>query len=371
MRKHLSIRNLPLLINASRIGEIGGLRSFTEALVHCFDDSSKVSVVVPYGIRLHANVEQRTVPPWLASSSRVSSLRPILWWAYSALCFPAARAVRVLSSTHHVLPFRKHQVVTVHDIRPYYHQDSWVQGFYWRYLLPRALRKCDGILTVSETSKDLLVSVYAVLPERVYVVPNVVDSQFFRPASGSGPNGNPFILCVGSTWKHKNTTELLRMYPCWAPKFKLKIVGGEGQYSQLLRELAATLGIGDRVEFFSGLASNELLHLYQGCSALVFPSIMEGFGLPPLEAMSCGRPVIVSDSPLFRELYSDVPFYVKLGSVESWRQAFSDLDQYSSERAMRGRVHAEGFSKPRMRSAVQYALGEIWKDEIEQKGQGE
>lgn len=350
-----------MIINATRIGKFGGQRSFGEALVQCFDGIRSVSVVVPDGIRLAADVEQQSVPAWLGSHSRISLWRPVLWFAYGAVFFPADSNVRVLSSTHHVLPLRKHQIVIVHDIRSYYYPDSWVQSVYFKLLLPRALKRCDGILTVSESSKDLIVSVYGLKPERVQVIPNVVDSNFFFcKSANSTAQADGYLLTVGSTWPHKNVAELLKMHEYWASKYKLKIVAGPSQYTELLMKMVNDFGIQARVEFLSGISSTQLLSLYQNCAALVYPSVMEGFGLPPLEAMCCGRPVIVSDIAPFRELFGEVPIFVELGNSESWKDAFAALVGYSESRIQSGVERARSFSQERMRSSVFNALRAIW-----------
>jgi len=351
---------LNLLINAARIGNWGGLRRFAEALIGCFENSRNVTVVVPEGVRLEVRIPQETTPKWLASSSRVSSLRPILWWIYGATLFPARAGTKIVCTTHHALPFRKHQVVTVHDIRPYYYPDSWVQHFNFRFLLPRALRSCDGILTVSEATKGLLGSVYGLDAARVHVVPNTVDSQFFIPGQDRVQHVSPYLLCVGSSWKHKNTSELLKMHKFWARKYCVKIVAGAGQYLQFLKELCATLGIKDQVEFLTDVLPAEIRSLYQNASALVYPSLMEGFGLPPLEAMSCGRPVIVSDITLFRELYGEAPIFVQLGDATSWERAFVELDSIADARLHEGMLHARKFTQERMKACLFSALKSIW-----------
>ena len=150
------------------------------------------------------------------------------------------------------------------------------------------------------------------------------------------------------------------MHRYWIPKYQLKIVAGNGQYSELLRQLAVKLGIADHVQFLSGVPLDELRNLYQKCEALVYPSLIEGFGLPPLEAMACGRPAIVSDTELSHELYGDIPLFVRLGSAESWCAAFEALPHYSQDRADRGIVTAKSYSPQRMRDALQSALGKIW-----------
>ena len=355
---------MSIIVNASRIGKVGGLRRFATAVVNCFQGVPGVSAVVaPAGIHLTGDVDQWCVPAWLASGAQISVLRPVLWLAYCAFCFPGSRRNRVLSSTHHVLPFRKHQIVTIHDLRSYYYPDSWAQALYYRLVLPSALRHCDGILTVSESSRNLLVSVYCISADRIHVVPNVVDYEFLGPAAGEVGDANGYLLTVGSSWKHKNVTELLRMHEYWVSRYRLKIVASPGQYWEELLRLVNELALQDRVEFLSNVTPTQLLSLYQRCAALVYPSTMEGFGLPPLEAMACGRPVIVSDIAPFRELYGEIPIYVQLGETESWRAAFAALEKYSEERIGSGIEHARTYSLAQMRKALFCALRSIWGDD--------
>ncbi len=349
-----------MVINAARIGGVGGLRSFAEALAGCFEGMPGVVAVLPEGVPLNASIAKKRIWSTLASSGRISLFRPIVWWIYGAFFFPARSCDRILCSTHHVLPLHRRQVVTVHDIRPYYYPDSWVQSLNFRFLLPRALKRCDGILTVSETSKRILTSVYGLEEHRIHVVPNVVDTDFFHPAPRQSASCEPYLLTVGSSWKHKNVAELLRVHSYWDSKYKLKIVAAAGQYLDFLKDLAKASMIQDRVEFLTDIPVVKLRDLYQNCSALVYPSLMEGFGLPPLEAMSCGRPVVISDMPLFRELYSEIPIYVRLGDNYSWREAFAVLEGISEERTQSGVVHARSYSRARMRSAVFHALESIW-----------
>ncbi len=348
-----------ILINATRVGVTGGLRTFAAALISCFDGYRAPVAIVSNGFDFASSFEQVGAPSWVGSSSHVSALRPILWWLYSLVLFPRKPGYGVLSTTHHVLPFCKRQIVTVHDIRPYFYPDNNIQKINFRYLLPRALKKCDAILTVSETSKDLLTRVYGVSPTRIYVVPNMIDPEFAGTRREANTT-NPFLLSVGASWKHKNITELLEMHDSWSHRYKLKVVAGDGQYLAMLRALAKSLRIEDRVEFIAGAPKQELLRLYASCCALVYPSLMEGFGIPPLEAMALGVPAIVSDIPVFRELYKDIPIYVTLGDRASWEEAIRSLANFPDERLARGAQLAGSFSKERMRAALFNAIDHTW-----------
>jgi glycosyltransferase involved in cell wall biosynthesis len=350
-----------IVINATRIGEVGGLRTFTEALAQCLSKGVDVVSVVPLGVKLSADIQQWEVPSWLASSSKVSVLRPILWWIYSLFFFPDGPGERILSSTHHAVPFRKQQIITIHDLRPYFYPDSWLQKLNFRWFLPQSLKRCSGVLTVSNVSKQLIVSTYGVSPANIHVVPPQVDSEFFTPKDfQSVPEQAQYLLCVGSSWKHKNIDELLRMHAHWSDGYKLKIVAGTGQYLEALKTMAISLKIESKIDFLSNLTRTELRSLYQGCAALVYPSLMEGFGLPPLEAMAAGRPTIVSDIPLFREVYGEAPIYVRLGETESWQQAFCQLRQFSKARLESGICHARSYTRARMCRQLSMALDQIW-----------
>jgi glycosyltransferase involved in cell wall biosynthesis len=306
------------------------------------------------------------LPGWLSSSSRVSKLRPLLWLVYSALLFPGKRSRRILSTTHHALPFHRHQILTVHDLRPYFEPDTWVQKFYFHKMLGRALRRCDGILTVSETSKSDIIAVYGIDAQKIFVVHNAIE---LPPAPMAGSpllmeESPPYLLMVGASWKHKNAMELLEEHDCWTPRFRLKILAGEGQYCEQLQRRATDLGIRDKVDFLHAVSNAELTNLYRRCSALVYPSRMEGFGLPPLEAMAYGKPVIVSDIPVFREIFGKAPYFVALGNSASWKQTFSQLLQAGFDEKVRrweeGITVVSRYSTERMCTALTTALKSIW-----------
>jgi glycosyltransferase involved in cell wall biosynthesis len=352
-------------VNASRIGERGGLRIFTEAMLHCLETKyDDLQIIVPPFIQPSPDLQVRFLPHWLSSSSRVSRLRPLLWLTYATFLFPAKRSRRILSTTHHVLPFRRHQIVTVHDLRPYFQPDTWLQKFYFHFLLPRALRRCDGILTVSETSKLEIISVYKIDSANIHVVPNAIDAPLRSVDLEVEKDNNldPYLLMVGASWKHKNAMEVLEQYGSWSGHFRLKILAGAGQYSEALRHRCSILGIETKVEILKDASDSTLASLYRGCAALVYPSTMEGFGLPPLEAMAWGKPVIVSDIPVFHELLGDVPIYVKLGDPDSWNQAFADVGKVGTDlkRVSQGVELASSYSRERMGRSLEIALESIW-----------
>lgn len=357
-------KQLGFTVNASRIGTRGGLRTYSEAIFRCLAARYRdIDLVLPRGVPAPQGMKTVVLPYWLSSSSRVSKLRPLLWLVYSALLFPGKQSRRILSTTHHALPFHRHQILTVHDLRPYFEPETWLQKFYFHKMLPRSLRRCDGILTVSETSKRDIIMVYGIESQKVFVVYNAVGLSPVQPPPPA-ENISPFLLMVGASWKHKNAVELLEEHGCWTPYFRLKILAGKGQYCEHLQQRAQDLGICDKIDFLQAVSDAELADLYRGCSALVYPSRMEGFGLPPLEAMAYGKPVIASDIPVFRELFGDVPYFVALGDSASWNQAFSHLlwarPEDKARRHEQGIALASQYSIQRMCAALTSALKSIW-----------
>jgi len=352
-------------INASRIGSKGGLRTYAEAVIQCLATQYvDVDLVLSHGVPAPEGMKTFFVPSWLGSSTRVSKLRPLAWLIYSALLFPSRRSRRALSTTHHALPFRRNQILTVHDLRPYSDPDTWVQKFYFHKMLGRALHRCDGILTVSETSKRDIIAAYEIDSHKIFVVHNAVDPPPAFIESLPVENCPPYLLMVGASWKHKNALEVLEEHDCWTQSFRLKILAGDGQYPELLRKRAKQLGILEKVDFLRAATATELANLYRGCSALVYPSRAEGFGLPPLEAMAYGKPVIVSDIPVFRELFGDLPYFVKLGESASWKQAISDILSQSeasdAARSQESLAIVSKYSREKMCAALTDALTNIW-----------
>ena len=350
----------PFVLNCSRVGRYGGLKTHADEVMRAvLSWGFGCRAVVPAGYIVPEGVEPIFTPASFAAAANLSLLRPIKWFIYSYFKFPIPERERVLCTTHHVIPGRLRQVVTIHDLRPYFLPDTAVQSFYFHHILPRALKHCDGILSSSETSRKIIAEVYKIPLDRIAVVPLTVrqpEPFTLEPVVWS----EPFLLVVGASWAHKNIETLLRQHALWSREYGLKIVGGKGPYLTLLRELASSLGISDRVEFLSDVSTGYLEQLYAGCSALVYPSKMEGFGLPPLEAMARRRPAIVADIPVFRELYGSHALFVQVERADSWQKSFAALPSIDSIQLDAAREHAATFNLPRMAHALNEALHRFW-----------
>jgi glycosyltransferase involved in cell wall biosynthesis len=352
-----------IVVNLSRIGKrSGGLAVFSKQVVQCLQAWCPIVVVSPE-TDTDCTAPSIRVPQWIANTPEVSRARPVLWLLYTSFWFPEKHR-RILSTTHHAIPGARRQIISILDLRPYFAPDSFMQRAYFHYFLPRAARAVDGILTISEVSKRLIVSVYGVSPDKVRVVPIGVDVSRFRPLGQSMRKEESYLLCIGATWAHKNVHELLSHHEFWSHRYRLLVTAGQGAYRRRLQHLTSQLGIAHRVQFLHFLDEREMVRLYQGASALVYPSLMEGFGIPPLEAMACGVPVIASDIEVFREIYGEIPIYVTLGDPASWKAAFETLDRPSAveHKIQEGLKIAGSYTEERMCEGLKRALLDLWPD---------
>lgn len=243
------------------------------------------------------------------------------------------------------------QIVTIHDlIHHYYPTRDFIGNAYNRYVLPRVVHRSRAVFTVSQTAKRDLCAFYGLDPARVQVVPNGIDLHGWHPAPvEQAPQPyEPFLLTVSANRPYKNTIELLELHALWAPRYRLKIVSWRSRYGRAIRRAVTRLALEDRVDFLDGLPETELIDLYRRCAALVYPSLLEGFGRPPLEAMAVGRPAILSDIPVHVEIFGDAGIFITPGKPESWRRALAAIEDPAlvAEHTERGLALARRYTWP-------------------------
>lgn len=221
-------------------------------------------------------------------------------------------------ATHYVLPYGLPcpAVVTVHDLihlqRPEQLAGGRLAGLYARAMLGRAVRRARRLLTVSRATADDLVSRLGAAPGRIEVIPNGVDPVFFadpgpaarRAALGALGLEPPYLLFLGNPKPHKNVGRLLAAFARLDPATTPPLVLGGARPSEraALEEEVRRAGLGGRIVCLGHLPASVLPALYRGATLFLFPSLAEGFGLPVLEAMASGTPVVASRIPALREL---------------------------------------------------------------------
>lgn len=264
-------------------------------------------------------------------------IRPSRLWTQFGLALETWREpVDLLFVPAHTLPILRNPkiktVVTIHDLGveylPGYHQ--FPQRYYLDLASGYAARAADAIIAVSAATRRDLINRYKVAAEKVFVVSEGVERRVFRVQSEVKVKSvkkkykinGPYILFVGTIQPRKNLQMLIKAFSLlvgsskWVvgrerkktTDYKLRttnlvIAGKLGwDYDEIL-VLPKKLGIGSRVKFLGHVPDADLPGLYSGAVVFAFPSLFEGFGLPILEALSCGCPVIASDIAPHREIF--------------------------------------------------------------------
>lgn len=214
--------------------------------------------------------------------------------------------------------FGARRVVTLHDAFAYVDPEThnWLDNWRYRQLLPYTARRSDAVIAVSECSRRDLIRHLGLASERVHVVAEGADPRF-QPIEDSDERravlaryGIPssYILYVGGINARKNIARLLEAYARVCehhPDIRLVIAGKRQWQTAEIDATFRRLNLDDRVRFTGYVHDADLPTLYSAAALFVFPSLYEGFGLPPLEAMRCGTPVITSNISSLPEVVGD------------------------------------------------------------------
>ena len=253
--------------------------------------------------------------------------------------------------------------VVCHDVHPLIYK-GWSGTYRFRYKLNlRLLPRARAIVAISEhTKKDLLKYCPFIPPQKVFAIHNGLDRKWGRVDDEArlnqlrrtyGLNGKTIVLHVGNDNWYKNFATLLRAFAAVGdPNLVLVKVGDCGTPN---RELIQQLGIANRFVHIRGADDEQLMCLYSIANMLVFPSLHEGFGWPPLEAMACGCPVITTRKASLPEVCGEACLYVEPRDVDAVAAAIRTLTDKPDVRAdmiRRGLLQAQEFDWRRTAEAI-------------------
>ena len=182
-------------------------------------------------------------------------------------------------------------------------------------LVPSSARRASYVLVGSEFTRRDVIEKYRVPEERVVVTPYAADPEF-RP-DGEKAAGPPYVLFVGALEARKDPLTAVAAVTQLDTTLRLVLVGPDRGLEQEIRKSAGRLGVAQRVELRGHVSKAELAALYRGAACLVFPSRYEGFGLPALEAMASGTPVVASTAGSLPEVVGDAGVLVEPGQPEA------------------------------------------------------
>jgi glycosyltransferase involved in cell wall biosynthesis len=221
-----------------------------------------------------------------------------------------------------------------------------------RTTVERTVRSAAKVITVSEFSRQAIAKAYSLDDMKIEAVPNGVSSAF-HPISRDLAIGKvkarfkipaPFILTVGDLQPRKNQIGLIHAFEALIKSHpnlphQLVIVGQKTWYADHVMKAAKASSVADRIHFTEFVTDQELLQIYNACELFVFPSFYEGFGLPILEAMACGRAVACSNSSAMPEVANAAAILFDPNSTEQMARAMRDIVLDSE---LRGRMERLG-----------------------------
>lgn len=298
----------------------------------------------------------------------------------------------LLHSPDFIPPMRRtfKSVVTVHDLAFLRYPHFLTQDAARYYgQIDEGMKRTDHIIAVSHATKQDLISLLGINANNITVIHEaadpvfkvVQDSELLADLRRRYALPGPFILFVSTIEPRKNLPTLLRAFERLhklqvasgsagreadprAP-LTLAIVGKRGWLDEDVFQLADEMALGEQVRFLNRVPLNDLLLLYNSAAVFVQPSLYEGFGLPPLEAMACGTPVIVSDTASLPEVVGDAGMKVPPRDIDTWVEALRLVLQDPDRRVrmvQRGLEQATRFSLERMARetlAVYHKVGEL------------
>lgn len=338
---------------ARRLLEALAAEPFAHELAVFVDRPSLEQVTIPGRFSTVA-VDVRQAPSQAASASGRRSVRDLL--AMSRAVARARLDLMFFPATYSYFPVWnvKRVVVTMHDTLALAHPEwvfpSWKGRAAWKLKEYAAAHQADRILTVSQAARRDLLAWFGLSADRVQVVSEGPDPVFAPRAEGAESDavlaryslapGARFLLYVGGLSPHKNLLRLVEAFAAacdqpFASNVKLALVGDTGDVFHThvpeIRAAIERLGLRGRVLLPGFVPDHDLAYLYSRAAYLVQPSLMEGFGLPPVEALACGTPVLASTAGSLPEVIGEAGLFFEPTDVPAMaatiRTALADVAQ--------------------------------------------
>lgn len=248
--------------------------------------------------------------------------------------------IQLVHFPHYNVPliYRGNFVVTVHDLTHILLPEflgSRFKFYYAKVLMNHALKKAKHIFTVSKNSKNDICKIFDIKPDKISITYNAVDRAFQKKSKNdieylynkyNIPRNKMLLLYVGNLKPHKNLERLLQAIASLKDMENYcLILAGKAFTSLKLKDQEKVLGI-DKLVIHTGMVSKEeLIDLYNLADLFVFPSLYEGFGIPPLEAMACGTPVAAADNSSIPEVVGDAAILFDALNVKSIADAIQKI----------------------------------------------
>jgi glycosyltransferase involved in cell wall biosynthesis len=340
-----------------------GVQRYAHEIVAALDTilSEDEDIASQLGMRLVSppGVERRPV----LSKIRICQTRFGSGHAWDQFVLPWYARSGVLSLGNLGPAFARNHIVCIHDANTFIQPESYSRtfGLAYRALLPFLGKQASRVATVSEFSANMLVRYGVCRSEKIFIAPNGHEHALRWDArraqiAVTGALKRPYVLLLGSSAKHKNVDVIFEQAEALEAAGIDIVVVGAASSIFAANEPAFRRS---NIHYAGYVGDDDLAALYEGALCLVFPSTTEGFGIPPLEAMTRGCPVISSNAASLIEVGGDAVAYVKPDDSQGWRDAIIGL---SGNEGLRATMAAQGRKRATLFSWKRSA--QLYLDEI-------
>lgn len=250
-------------------------------------------------------------------------------------------------------------VVTIHDLIFLRYPELYpaIDRFFYQRKFRYACAQADAIVAVSEQTKQDIIDFYQIPPERIKVIyqdcqgifcQRIANTAIITQAKQKYNLSRPYILCVASFSERKNQLRLIKAFQeLGGQAYDLVLVGGRSAYMEQLQQYVGKANLSERVHFLNGVPAADLPALYQGASLFVYPSFFEGFGIPIVEALHSGVPVVAATGSCLEEAGGKGALYANpldVNDLAAKMQQVLSNEKLQYELITQGQAHIRQFS---------------------------
>ena len=339
-----------LLINlAVLFDKPTGIATYAQNVINSLDSLNPVLL----SAQTFANFEQYQIADNMTpAQGSIGHLRRLLWTQFKLpQIYQELKADLIYSPIPEAPLYSKSRyIVMAHDIIPLrFPRRTSPLTNYFRYVVPQVLHQAEHIICNSQATAQDLIDYYGVRGSKITPILLGYDTTNFYPRKQAAGNESPYFLYLGRQDPYKNLQGLIKAFAAFPnQEYHLAIAGStDPRFTPKLQQQAAELGIASRVKWLNYLSYPELPVVISNAVALVLPTFWEGFGLPVLEAMACGTPVITSNLASLPEITGDAAILIDPHEIRAITGAMVDISQdleMRSQLSQLGIIQAQKFS---------------------------
>ena len=320
----------PLLINLAVLFEKPtGIATYAQNIINSLDSLNPILL----SAQTFANFEQYQIANNMTpAQGSIGHLRRLLWTQFQLpQIYRELKADLIYSPIPEAPLYSKARyIVMAHDIIPLrFPRRTSPLTNYFRYVVPQVLHQAEHVICNSQATAQDLIDYYGVVASKITPILLGYDTTNFYPREQTTGDESPYFLYLGRQDPYKNLQGLIKAFAAFPnPDYHLAIAGAtDPRFTPQLQQQAAELGIASRVKWLNYLSYSELPVVISNAVALVLPTFWEGFGLPVLEAMACGTPVITSNLASLPEITGDAAILIDPHETRAITSAMGEISQ--------------------------------------------